>query len=52
MLKLTNIVAVTASIAVVAGVGCSCQEVAGDSAPAETTVQDASSKAFSSYAAY
>ena len=45
MLKLTNIVAVTASVAVVAGVGCSRQEVAGGSAPPVTTVQDASSEA-------
>ena len=45
MLKLTNIVAVTASVAVVAGVGCSRQEVAGDSAPPVTTVQDASAEA-------
>ena len=44
MLKLANIVAVTVSVAVVAGVGCSRQEVAGDSARAVTTVQEASSK--------
>ncbi len=45
MLNLTSLVAITASVAVVAGVGCNRQEVAGVSPPAATTAQDVSSEA-------